>query len=1724
MPIFPPRRSTATARRRPARRIQHRLIGLEALESRIALAITVNVVDNTSLGTAGSIYVTGHGIPGNAPAGSAPQELRVVGATGGFVQGAVTIDNALCTGTTARIRTSVAHQLKVNDPVYVSGVGLPGYNGVFTVTGAAPTWFEYTVPSALASSSGGAAYLPPLLSSQTITQAEAQNGLVTLTLQTTANVPLNSAVFISGLGGAGAGWNGVGQVKQNASTNPALTSNQFQIEVSSASGTATVTNASVRIVSVNPIALASLPGWTAQNKTGTVTLDQNIEGFSSQLVQMVTPAGAAPYPLGIVPGTANLTNLGIPPFGVGQQTGTSVADILEFYYKGPSGNSTFDLSGVDGFVLPLTLTASSVSAGPQTVGLNTSLPNLSREQIGNVGNAFTKFIGNEPVDVRTTGKFRRLLYDQAVSTNKLTVAPASQKGVAITSVSLQPGQTPTSVSTFTGSISGTTLSVSTGAGQIGVNQLIQGSGVAANTYVTQIGSTNPNGSGTFTVNRSQTVASTSMQGYNPTGVITATKATNGLVPGQSIAVSAPGSAYDGKTFTVLNTPLDNNSLSSGQFTFLVDTSTSAPDVVASATVTPTNSGVIASGTGNLVVTVTSGPLPAAGSTVQLSVVPNGTFSTSVNALYTVVAPPARSGLPANAVYLATTTGQSFKFGNSTGGGTLSTPVFVAPPAVPGNQFYAITAPKDWLANQPVATANVDPMVTWWDSTISNFFKAGNYLNVSIGSYVPTGTPNVSITGIRNSGSQTIFTTATNTYAVGDVVTIAGFTPGSSWYNQTARIIARTTNSFTIAGTSTPPATIPAGAIARLSRAISYTGSFGTDGGNGTGFSFAPDHGDYPAGFTSPFWIYTPTPQNVFGTAFSTQNQSLANASWVWAQANIPATAQGTVWDQIVQAFCRGVALDGVLKAAPTSAGQSNTPWTDTSKWYTEHASTGFPGNSVYCPFSKFLHFGTLSGGTDFTGTTSIYTGGLAYGFSEDEIPAAADGLPGTAVGGPSKMDGTVADGATMTLIVNPWNGGTPQAPHVTSIDTIPAQSPPGTPTPTTATTLSWTVSFSEPVKGVTLDDFVASIVSGPLAFDLKGVAANSGTALSQTWTVTGDVTGTGTGVIGVNLTKAGSITDATGTPLTLPATYAGQTYRVTTNPVGPTASIAIAGTNPTNAATVPFTVTFSQAVTGLTPANFTTVAGGGVTGSSVRSISGSGTTYTVTVNTGSGSGTLALQLASAAGLTPAPTGLPVTSLPYTINKSDPTKAPEVQSIALAGPSPTSAASVSWTVTFTEPVTGLTAANFVLVNGGLGGTPTITSVTPASATNTATWTVTASTGSGSGTLGLKMANSTNVRDADSQAVTNLPFTGAAYTVDRTAPAAQSIVRANASPTSQSVVSWTVTFSEAVSGLSKENFQLAATGLKGAQVTNVAPVGGSAPAAVWTVTAATGSGTGTLRLDLVNATGITDAVKLAPTGIPLTGQTYTVSRGGATNVDVPIAFMTTMGTATPLRWLMNPFTDADSAQLTATLSASPGAAAGTFRAASGAGVTVSPSGTAASELTFTGTVANLNAYFRNAAGFIRYTPAGSSLAPRTLSLSAQGSDGLSGIATAALLVRAAAPQSPAPALNAAARLAGTVGQPLVITYAQLVAATGATQTTSRSVQFMLAGLSSGRLEVWSGGRWTAMPALANLPLLAPGGRIRWTPPAGGPGVRPAFSVKAWDGWRMSGVSQVAVNLAR
>ena len=220
-----------------------------------------------------------------------------------------------------------------------------------------------------------------------------------------------------------------------------------------------------------------------------------------------------------------------------------------------------------------------------------------------------------------------------------------------------------------------------------------------------------------------------------------------------------------------------------------------------------------------------------------------------------------------------------------------------------------------------------------------------------------------------------------------------------------------------------------------------------------------------------------------------------------------------------------------------------------------------------------------------------------------------------------------------------------------------------------------------------------------------------------------------------------------------------------------------------------------------------------------------------------------------------------------------TGAPTVSSINRADANPTNASSVNWTVTFSEPVTGVDASDFALANSGLGGTPAITNVTGSGATRT----VTASTGSGSGTLGLNLVDDDSIEDAATNKL-NGGFTGEVYTLDRSAPTVSSINRADANPTSAASVNWTVTFSESVTGVDAADFALANSGLGGTPaITNVTGSG-----ATRTVTASTGTGSGTLGLNLVDDDSIADGVgnKLGGTGTGngnFTGEVYTVDRG-------------------------------------------------------------------------------------------------------------------------------------------------------------------------------------------------------------------------------------------------------
>ena len=92
-------------------------------------------------------------------------------------------------------------------------------------------------------------------------------------------------------------------------------------------------------------------------------------------------------------------------------------------------------------------------------------------------------------------------------------------------------------------------------------------------------------------------------------------------------------------------------------------------------------------------------------------------------------------------------------------------------------------------------------------------------------------------------------------------------------------------------------------------------------------------------------------------------------------------------------------------------------------------------------------------------------------------------------------------------------------------------------------------------------------------------------------------------------------------------------------------SILRANANPTNASSVDFTVTFSEAVTGVSTSDFSLTTDGTLTGTSVTGVSGSGTTYTVTVSIGAGLGTLRLDIPNTATIIDTAGNL-LSSLPY----------------------------------------------------------------------------------------------------------------------------------------------------------------------------------------------------------------------------------------------------------------------------------------------------------------------------------------------------------------------------------------------------------------------------------------------------------------------------------------------
>lgn len=94
-------------------------------------------------------------------------------------------------------------------------------------------------------------------------------------------------------------------------------------------------------------------------------------------------------------------------------------------------------------------------------------------------------------------------------------------------------------------------------------------------------------------------------------------------------------------------------------------------------------------------------------------------------------------------------------------------------------------------------------------------------------------------------------------------------------------------------------------------------------------------------------------------------------------------------------------------------------------------------------------------------------------------------------------------------------------------------------------------------------------------------------------------------------------------------------------------SITRASPNPTNAASVDYTVLFSVPVVNVDTSDFSvaTVGAGNIAGMAVSGVNGSGDTYTVTVSTGTGTGTIRLDVVGATDIADA-NGNPLANVPY----------------------------------------------------------------------------------------------------------------------------------------------------------------------------------------------------------------------------------------------------------------------------------------------------------------------------------------------------------------------------------------------------------------------------------------------------------------------------------------------
>jgi nitrogen fixation protein FixH len=345
--------------------------------------------------------------------------------------------------------------------------------------------------------------------------------------------------------------------------------------------------------------------------------------------------------------------------------------------------------------------------------------------------------------------------------------------------------------------------------------------------------------------------------------------------------------------------------------------------------------------------------------------------------------------------------------------------------------------------------------------------------------------------------------------------------------------------------------------------------------------------------------------------------------------------------------------------------------------------------------------------------------------------------------------------------------------------------------PTNATPIHFTVVFSRPVKDFTAADVTPSGTA-------PGVRVSRLTGSGRIYDVAvSGMTGSGTVIATLRAGVAHDVVNNASRAST--STDNVVTYDVT--PLTATVNQAAGQADPTRLAPIHFTVVFSKAVRDFAAGDVT--LGGTTRGARVVSLRGSGTTYDVAVSGMTGTGIVTANVA--AGVAHDAVGNASRTATFTDNAVTFDARPLTATInqAIGQPDPANLAPVRFTVVFSRPVTGFTAADVTLSGTAPG---TLTKTVTGSGT---TYEVAVSGMTGTGTITANLAAG-SARDAIGNANAAATFTDNTVTFDVTVLTAtinQAVGQAD--PTNVAPVRFTVVFSRPVTDFTATDVTLTGT---------------------------------------------------------------------------------------------------------------------------------------------------------------------------------------------------------------------------------------------------------------------------------------------------------------------------